>query len=159
MDKKNTLVCTVLFFVIVFSGLAIYLCNRNPNSEVIPEVTPADYQQDTSSEESTPGLPDEEVTDNDPSQELVIMFHNGTGPMCLEAIEFFQENEIEYKEHLTSDEDFVELLSETQARYNEGSEGVSSTFGYYPIIFIGNRAFSGFNDSVRDEIQLELDGF
>lgn len=89
----------------------------------------------------------------------IVMYHNGTGPMCLEAIEFFEENEIAYEEHLTTDENFRTLLDERISEYGGVSEGVSESFGYYPMIFVGGRAFSGFDDGVELELRdiLNLD--
>ena len=80
------------------------------------------------------------------------IFHNGTGPMCLEALEFFDENDIKYVEHLTMDSDFSEKLTQYQDLYGNQSEGVSVSFGYYPFIFYKDTVFSGFNDDIGDEI-------
>jgi hypothetical protein len=85
-------------------------------------------------------------------QETLVMFHNGTGPMCIEAIEFFEENSIEYEEYLTIDEGFEETLSEFKEEYGNVSEGESSSFGYYPMIFYKDRAFSGFNEEIGNTI-------
>ncbi len=101
-----------------------------------------------------------DFTDNDISQEdsdtqeqdTLVMFHNGTGPMCIEAIEFFEENDIEYEEYLTIDEGFEETLSEFKEEYGNVSEGESATFGYYPMIFYKDKAFSGFNEEVGNTI-------
>ncbi|HOV34929.1 MAG TPA: polysaccharide deacetylase family protein, partial [Candidatus Dojkabacteria bacterium] len=41
----------------------------------------------------------------------VVVFHNNTGPMCLEMINFFKKNNIEYIEHLTTDTDFGTQLN------------------------------------------------
>ena len=81
----------------------------------------------------------------------VVVFHNGTGPMCIEMEEFFQENNIEYEEHLTTDTDFGTQLNACKGNISE-SEGISDSYGYYPIIFIGNKAYSGFNEEIGDEI-------
>lgn len=81
----------------------------------------------------------------------VVVFHNNTGPMCVEALAFFEENGIDYEEHLTSDIDFSELLEDYKEE-TPVSEGVSENFGYYPMIFVGGRAFSGFSDEIGDEI-------
>lgn len=87
------------------------------------------------------------------SQQMeVIMFHNGTGPMCLDAIEFFESNDIKYTEHLTSDPDFSVQLEIYMAKFNGESEGFSGDFGYYPMIFAGDRAFSGFDDVVERDL-------
>ena len=89
--------------------------------------------------------------------ETVIMFHNDAGPMCVEALEFFEEHGIPVEEHLTTDEDFSFELDEYREEFNGVSEGVSNSFEYYPMIFIGGRAFSGFDSEVGQEI-LELSG-
>jgi glutaredoxin len=72
--------------------------------------------------------------------------------MCLDAIDFFRENNIEYTEYLTTDENFNTKLSEYKEKADYVSSGVSTTFGYYPMIFIGDKAFSGFNDEIEKEI-------
>jgi hypothetical protein len=80
------------------------------------------------------------------------MFHNGSGPMCLEAIDFLKENDMEYIEYLSTDENFQDKLSLYMEEYDYQSEGISTTFGYYPIIFYKNKAFSGFNDDISNQL-------
>jgi hypothetical protein len=82
----------------------------------------------------------------------VIMFHNGTGPMCVQAEEFFAEHDIKYQQYLTKQENFKERLAEYQGEFDGASEGVSENFGYYPMIFVGDRAFSGFDEQIGKEI-------
>ncbi len=82
----------------------------------------------------------------------VTIFHNGQGPMCLDLLEFLDENNIEYEEHLNTDMDFVSQLNAHKVD-NPTSEGVSETYGYYPIIFIQGRAFSGFDESIEEELR------
>lgn len=86
----------------------------------------------------------------------IVIFHNGTGPMCLDLLAFLKKNKIDYEEHLNTDTDFVSQLNS----YKKGnSEGVSDSYGYYPIIFIGDKAFSGFNKEIEGSIReiLEID--
>jgi len=90
-------------------------------------------------------------TDNYVGEKLV-MFHNGTGSMCLEALEFIEEIDYTVEEHLNTESDFWEKLNELQDIYGS-SEGVSTSFGYYPIIFIQDKAYSGFNEDIQNEIQ------
>jgi hypothetical protein len=82
----------------------------------------------------------------------LVMFHNGSGPMCLDAIEFFEANDIEYTEYLTTDENFNDMLEEYKEEYGDTSEGVSETYGYYPMIFYKDKSFSGFNDEIGSAI-------
>ncbi len=90
------------------------------------------------------------------AQEQVVMFHNNQGAMCLEALDFFANEGIEIQEVLTSDPNFRSGLESYKADFTE-SEGVSDSFGYYPIIFTQNSAYSGFNDEVKLKLQQELE--
>ncbi len=81
-----------------------------------------------------------------------IVFHNNQGEMCKEMLDFFEENNYQFREYLTTDEGFSEKLNEYKSESSK-SEGVSSSFGYYPIIFIENKAFSGFNPDIAAEIK------
>ncbi len=83
--------------------------------------------------------------------EKIVMYHNGEGPMCLEALEFIDTIDYSFEQHLTTDENFYINLGEVKDIY-ESSEGVSKMFEYYPIIFIKDKAYSGFNDDIKDEI-------
>jgi hypothetical protein len=72
--------------------------------------------------------------------------------MCLDALEFFDENDYTFSQYLTSDELFSENL-EKYMSVHVLSEGISDDFSYYPFIFIGDRAFSGFDDAVMVDIK------
>lgn len=82
----------------------------------------------------------------------VLMFHNNSGPMCLEAKEFFKDQNIPFEEYLIEEADFTQKLEEKKQAVGNKSEGVSSSFGYYPIIFVGDKAFSGFNAEIGEQI-------
>lgn len=84
----------------------------------------------------------------------VVVFHNNSGSMCLEALDFFEDNDIEYIQYLNTDSDYASKISAYKSNVPT-SEGVSTTFGYYPMIFIGDKAYSGFNEEIGEEI-LEL---
>lgn len=82
----------------------------------------------------------------------IIIFHNGVGTMCIEALAFFEEKGYEYTQYLDKDDDFNSKLSEYRSTFTS-SEGFSDKFGYYPIIFVEGRAFSGFNADVQSAIE------
>lgn len=84
--------------------------------------------------------------------EKPIVFHNNQGSMCLEMLEFFQTKNYEFVEYVTEDKNFEEKLFHFMNQH-EKSEGVSESFAYYPLIFIQDKAFSGFNKDI--EAQLE----
>jgi len=100
----------------------------------------------------SPGPYDDYVID----ENTLVIFHNGSGPMCLEAVEWLGTMQAEHsglvvEEHLTTNPANVALLAELKSRYGQ-SQGVSTTFGYLPIIFFHGQAFSGFNDEVQEAL-------
>lgn len=88
-------------------------------------------------------------------KEIPVVFHNAQGPMCLELLQFLNENNVEYKEHLVTDMDFQSQLNAHKVN-NPTSEGISTTYGYYPILFVDDRAFSGFNEEIEKELKAIL---
>jgi hypothetical protein len=95
---------------------------------------------------------DEEMEQSQIEDNNLVIFHNNRGSMCLEALQFFEDNNIEYTQYLDTDEDFLEQLSVYKDEYGSESEGVSTSYGFYPMIFYKGRAFSGFNESVGSTI-------
>jgi peptidoglycan/xylan/chitin deacetylase (PgdA/CDA1 family) len=85
----------------------------------------------------------------------IMMFHNGKGPMCLEAVEFLKTINYPVEQYLDSEEGFREKLDKLEAEF-ASSEGIHPLFGYYPIIFIKDRVFSGFNETIKNEILKEI---
>jgi hypothetical protein len=83
---------------------------------------------------------------------VLTIFHNGSGPMCLEALSFFDDEGMEYVEYLNTDTVYQEKLNQYRSEFTDISEGMSTSFGYYPIIFYKGRAFSGFNEVIGTEI-------
>ena len=81
----------------------------------------------------------------------IVMFHNGKGPMCIEALEFIETINYPVEQHLDTEESFREDLSTLEAVYGS-SEGESDSFAYYPVIFVENKAYSGFNEEIKDDI-------
>ncbi len=88
---------------------------------------------------------------NSITTEKVVIFHNNTGSMCLDALTFFKDNNITFEEHLNTDSDYSSELQKYKAN-NPSSEGVSTNYGYYPYIFVKGKAFSGFNEQIKQEI-------
>ncbi len=132
----------------------------DPGNEVDPggETDPGD-EVDPNGETD----PDDETdpggeTDPDDETDLgtLLMFHNNAGSMCLEALDWFNSIVEDYptlkvEEHLTTEDGEVALMYELEAEFS-ASQGVSTTFGYLPIMFYQDQAFSGFNDEVRDAL-------
>lgn len=85
------------------------------------------------------------------AEESVVIFSNGTGPMCLEAEDFMSNNNVDYTLYLTSDSDFQEKLGEHRQGFNV-TEGLSGNWEYYPYVFVNGHVFSGFNDEIGQEI-------
>ncbi|MEW5802804.1 MAG: dockerin type I domain-containing protein [bacterium] len=100
---------------------------------------------------------DTQGSQEDKGEGKIIIFHNGSGPMCLAALDFLKTLDYPVEQHLVSDEDFRERLNELKAQFGS-SEGLSETFGYLPIIFLKDSAYSGFNDQVKKGIMQAILG-
>jgi hypothetical protein len=105
--------------------------------------------------EPKPIVPLEELADLPEIGDKIVMFHNGAGPMCREAEAFVDALDYPVEEHLSGEKNFFALLDSYRARFPD-SEGVSASYEYFPIIFIEDRAFSGFNEEVRKAIEAEI---
>ena len=91
----------------------------------------------------------------------IIMFHNGRGPMCLEQLRFLEGLKPQYpslviEEHLTTEQSTREILNKLKSRYDK-SEGVSESFGYLPITFVNNHAYSGFNQEIKEKLGKDIE--
>lgn len=92
-----------------------------------------------------------------PTDDATLMiFHNGTGPMCLEALDWLAAIQLEHpelvvEEYLTTEPAGLALFKQLKAQH-EQSQGVSTSFGYLPVIFFAGEAFSGFNDAVKQSL-------
>lgn len=96
-----------------------------------------------------------------PSENTVVIFHNGTGPMCIAALAWLdtmrsEHTDLAIEERLTTDLDDLALLGQLTLQYGQ-SQGVSTTFGYLPIIFFKGQAFSGFNDEIQQSLEGLID--
>lgn len=78
----------------------------------------------------------------------IMMFHNGKGPMCLEAMEFIKTLDYPVEEYIEGQEAYNREFNRVREEFSS-SEGIHPLFGYYPIIFVKDRAYSGFNESVE----------
>ncbi len=88
-----------------------------------------------------------------PVAEKLLIFHNNSGPMCLQALDWLDSVRSEHpglvvEEHLTYEPGTSELLNQTKAQVGQ-SQGVSTNFGFLPIVFFQGQAFSGFNDDIK----------
>ncbi|MBN1325708.1 hypothetical protein JW977_01860 [Candidatus Falkowbacteria bacterium] len=83
--------------------------------------------------------------------EKIVVFHNGRGSMCLEFLDFIKDLNYPVEQHLVGEDSFSDILSSYIYKYGQ-SEGVSDNFGYYPIIFIKEKAYSGFNGEIKNKI-------
>jgi hypothetical protein len=75
--------------------------------------------------------------------------------MCLDALDFIKTIDYQVEEYLDTEKDFYDVFNNVKKEFSS-SEGIHPLFGYYPIIFIKDRVFSGFNDSIKNEILKEI---
>lgn len=133
-----------------------------PNNRTIPYIPDnikpiLSYEEEENLEnpctiDTLPEIESEEVEYQTPDVgNKIIIFHNETGPMVREALDFIDSLDFEIESHINSEEDFYVLLNRLQTLY-KSSSGESESFEYYPIIFIKDKAYSGFNQSIKNEI-------
>jgi hypothetical protein len=105
--------------------------------------------------EPHPAVPLEEIADLPETGDKLVMFHNGKGSMCQEAVAFVAGLDYAIEEHLVGERNFLPLMESFRAQF-AASEGVSDRFDFFPLIFIEGRAFSGFDATVRAAIEAEV---
>jgi peptidoglycan/xylan/chitin deacetylase (PgdA/CDA1 family) len=105
--------------------------------------------------EPKPAVPLEQLANLPEVGNKIVMFHNGQGPMCKDAKAFIDGLKYPVEEHLSTEKQFLTLLDRYRVQHPK-SEGVSDSYEYYPIIFLKDRAFSGFDDEVRKAIEGEI---
>ena len=89
--------------------------------------------------------------------ETLHIFHNNRGDMCLDAVAWLATMQVQYpdlnvEEHLIDDPAEQDLLNQWKSHF-DGSQGISTSFGFLPIIFYGGEAFSGFNDQIAQDLE------
>ncbi len=126
--------------------------NREVQYETPHPAVPLDEEENISNPCAVEDITESVDQGDEVSTEELVIFHNGTGPMCIEALAFFDSMDYEYTQYLNTDSDYSTKLGEYRQGFNV-SEGVSTSFGYYPIIFVGDRVFSGFNDDIKETIE------
>ncbi|MBN1502168.1 hypothetical protein JW930_01370 [Candidatus Woesearchaeota archaeon] len=164
--KKTHLVYGIFLLVIIG-------CQKEPETEllctesttIIPATSTSTGPSSTTTMQlvtTTTSLPTTSSTQSTTTTTLpeneckLVMFHNGKGPMCLEQLEFLEDIEEDFpllivEEYLTTEQSNLILLYEMESSYGE-SHGVSENFGYLPITFINNKAYSGFDSKVEDRL-------
>lgn len=105
--------------------------------------------------EPQPAVPLDQLEDLPDIGNKLVMFHNGEGPMCRDAEAFIETLDYPVEEHLTGETNFLTLLERHRAQVPR-SEGLSDSYGYFPIIFVDGRAFSGFDAVVQQEIEAAI---
>jgi hypothetical protein len=105
--------------------------------------------------EPKPAVPLDQLQDLPEVGKKIVIFHNGQGPMCKDAETFLYTLDYPIEVHLTGEKNFLMLLDRYRVQHPE-SEGVSDSFEYFPIIFIKDRAFSGFTEEVKETILKEI---
>ena len=106
--------------------------------------------------EPKPAVPVEEIElIPELKPQALTVFHNGQGPMCLEFLEFIKKIDYPIEQYLDSQSNFYQTLENYKAKFNR-SQGLSTDFAYYPIIFIKDKAFSGFNQDIKQAILDEI---
>jgi ABC-type glycerol-3-phosphate transport system substrate-binding protein len=95
-----------------------------------------------------------------PDEDTLAVFHNNSGPMCLDALEWLADVQAAHptlavEVRLTYEPGATDRLLQFTALYGV-SQGVSTSFEYLPIIFFQGQAFSGFDDEIAAALEALL---
>jgi hypothetical protein len=87
----------------------------------------------------------------------IVFYHNGVGPMCVEFLAFLETVDYPLEEHLVGEPGFWDSMNALKAEFGR-SEGFSEAFGYFPIIFVKTKAYSGFDAAIGEAIRALIEG-
>ncbi|MDD2909403.1 MAG: hypothetical protein PHU74_00575 [Candidatus Pacebacteria bacterium] len=82
---------------------------------------------------------------------FIVVFGNDHGELCSDLRTFLESNNYPYTNYSTSNPEFLSELEYYKKEYKV-SEGMSKNFRYYPIVFVNEKAFSGFNNEIKENI-------
>lgn len=156
-DNNNITWQTLDEFATADMTLPMWQIPRNKNAPYTPTkrpIIPYDEEENVQNPCAVDELPTvtENVNENKSNVgNKLVTFHNGKGPMCLDMLEFLETINYTIEEHLDTEENFRDNLNELKTAYGT-SQGVSESFDYYPIIFIQEKSFSGFDEEIKSEI-------
>lgn len=86
----------------------------------------------------------------------IIVFGNNRGELYSDLKWFLESQNYSFTDYSTSNSNFSNKLKEYKKEYKK-SEGMSTNFRYYPIIFVKDRVFSGFSEKIKEEIRKTLE--
>lgn len=152
MGKNNKIGYIVIGLLLIVAFVLSVIANNYVSDDIELTTTAVKTTKETTQAEDDTTTSQTTTVTVDINEDELVIFHNGSGSMCIEALDFFDDEGFEYTEHLTSDENFAEKLQQYKQPFDGESEGVSTSFGYYPMIFIKGRAFSGFDESTKAKI-------
>ncbi|HQL54260.1 MAG TPA: hypothetical protein PLQ87_06100 [Phycisphaerae bacterium] len=106
------------------------------------------------------GCPVTSAGSEPPDPDVLLVFHNNSGPMCLAALAWLADigdahPTLVIEEHLTYESGEAARLAQYEALHST-SQGVSASFAYLPIIFYQGQAFSGFDDETAQALEALL---
>jgi len=95
-----------------------------------------------------------------PDEDTLVVFHNNSGPMCLDALDWLADVQAAHPDlavevRLTYESGETDRLLQFTTLYGV-SQGVSTSFEYLPIIFFRGQAFSGFDAEIADALEALL---
>jgi len=138
---------TVLFlFLIILAVFLFFFSNQKSNAsqDIAREIKIIDQREVVSARI-------EEII----QEENIVIFGDEKNELYKDLVSFLEKENYLYVKYLVSDAEFLEKLDSYKKEYGFSS-GMSKNFRYYPIIFIKEKSFSGFNSIIQKEIEEEL---
>lgn len=92
-----------------------------------------------------------------PDPGTLVIFHNNTGPMCFACLDWIADAKTRFpdlvvKEYLVYEPAGSLMLAQLMQQ-SPTSQGVSTSYGYLPVLFLQGQGFSGFNDEIAQALE------
>ncbi|HOI59962.1 MAG TPA: hypothetical protein PKU93_01405 [Candidatus Pacearchaeota archaeon] len=135
-------------FLITFSVFIFCYVSAENNIKLVKDIQIIDKKEVVNLENTN--------TEDPIGEDQIVVFGNSHGELYLDLKLFLESQNYSFINYSTSSSDFSNKLNQYKKEYKK-SEGMSTSFRYYPIIFVKDRAFSGFNEKIKEEIKKTLE--
>ncbi len=143
MKREKTV---LILFLIILAVFLFFFSNQKSNAsqDIVREIQIIDQREVAPTEI-------EEII----QEESIVIFGDEKNELYKDLVSFLEKENYAYTKYLVSDSEFLNKLDSYKKEYGFSS-GMSKNFRYYPIIFIKEKAFSGFNSIIQKQIEEEL---
>jgi len=146
----------IISFLILITFTVFLFCYANAESGSKPISNKDIKIIDERDEREVVPVENIDIENSVEEEDQIVVFGNSRGELYLDLKSFLESQNYSFINYSTSSSDFSNKLNQYKKEYKK-SEGMSASFRYYPIIFVKDRAFSGFNEKIKEEIKKILE--